>query len=129
MRCALAMFVFGLLAVCAGCGESTGPTRVPMSGKVTLNGIPIASGSVSLLPEEGNEAPTANATIQQGEYRFDSANGPTAGAYRVLVSYSTAAPVNSKTAAFASKPAKNGEFNSQVDVPSAREFQHDIEIK
>jgi len=72
----------------AGCqGGDTAP-RVPMSGKVTLKGVPLSAGSVSLLPEKGTDAPTANTMINRGEYRFNKANGPLAGRYRLLVMYS-----------------------------------------
>lgn len=121
-----------MISACAGCGESDGTARVAMFGKIAFKGTPVTAGSVSLLPAEGNDAPTANVTIQQGAYRFDKTNGPAAGKYRMLVIYSTAeaAAGSSKVASFQSKQSgKNGEFESRVEVPAGKEFEHNIEIK
>jgi hypothetical protein len=116
------------LLLCAGCGGDGGVRRVAVFGKVTLNGTPVTTGSVSLLPE--GDGPPANVTIDQGVYRFDRSNGPAAGPHQILVNYSVAEPVSSKVAAFQSpKPPKQGEFASQVEVPAGKEFEHNIEMK
>jgi hypothetical protein len=75
--------VLGVL-LCIGCeGQSN---RLPLGGTVTdRDGEPL-EGSISFLPDAGTEGPAANASVLNGEYRFDRANGPVAGKYRVIVS-------------------------------------------
>jgi hypothetical protein len=40
---------------------------------------------ISFLPEAGTEGPAATASLIDGDYSFDTTNGPVAGRYRVLV--------------------------------------------
>ncbi|HVW02530.1 MAG TPA: carboxypeptidase-like regulatory domain-containing protein [Planctomycetaceae bacterium] len=70
--------------LCIGCeGQSN---RLPLTGTVTdRDGEPL-EGSISFLPDGGTEGPAANASVLNGEYRFDRTNGPVAGMYRVIVS-------------------------------------------
>lgn len=70
--------VFGL----AGCGES-GPPRQPVSGTVTLDGKPLASGSITFAPVEGVTAATAE--VRDGAYRIGRSEGPVPGRYQVEI--------------------------------------------
>lgn len=122
--------IVALAGVCAGCGNANEVQRVPMRGKVSLNGVPLNGGSVSLLPDAGNDAPAANVTIERGEYRFDRASGPAAGAYRVLVMHSAGDAAKGKMESFnAGPPPRKREWQSKVQVPAASSFEHDIELK
>jgi hypothetical protein len=117
------------LAGSAGCNNQAGPQRVALHGKVTLNGTPVNSGSISLLPEAGNDAPTANTNIQQGAYRFDNSNGPMPGPYQVLVLPAQNDAGTSKAANFKSAPPPRREWKSKVEVPAASGFEHNIDLK
>jgi hypothetical protein len=100
----------------------------------------VQSGSISLLPEAGNEAPSANAMIQQGDYSFNKENGPLAGAYRVLIMSAAggnSAPVEATDAKAVGKipgpksappPPTKREWNLKVEVPEASDFEHNIEL-
>lgn len=59
--------------VAVGCGSETGG-RVTVAGKVTLNGAPLETGTISFLPVDGKGA-TAGATIIKGAYETDIAPG------------------------------------------------------
>ncbi len=60
-----------------------------MQGRVDVDGTPIAHGSMSLLPAEGNSGPAANTTIVDGEYMFSHETGPHSGPHRVLIDVDT----------------------------------------
>lgn len=64
-----------LVAICltqAGCGAS-GPTKYPVSGKVTYRGRAVPTGSVMFVPEDG---PAAVGPISaDGSYRLEAVLG------------------------------------------------------
>lgn len=117
-----------VVSVCAGCGESAGPRRVALFGKVTLDGAPMGSGSISLLPRPNNDAPAAHATIQRGEYRFDRVNGPAAGEYEILIMHGASGGASSKAESFQSRGPQRQEWELAVNIPAAGEFEHDISL-
>jgi hypothetical protein len=67
-RPACTFVAFVLLLV--GCGDQ----RVTVKGKVTLDGNPVDSGSISFQPKDGN-GPGTGGTIENGEYLLQ---GPSA---------------------------------------------------
>jgi hypothetical protein len=78
----------GLLAlatgISGGCGPS-GPPRVEISGKVTWDGKPLETGTISFIPDEGQTGPMAGAQIVQGGYQIRADQGPTLGGHRVEI--------------------------------------------
>jgi hypothetical protein len=96
-----AILLGGLFAVALGCGG--GDTKmVPVSGKVTVNGKALTSGSVTYKPDKkkGNtfgEEPMGEINAQ-GEYTLSVRGKPGAppGAYKVIVS-STGATTEDNT--------------------------------
>jgi hypothetical protein len=68
-----------------GCGGGPeGPRRIPMSGRVTLDGRADAEGRVRFAPAQGVSGPVASTAVKGGAYRFTSADGPVAGAHQVV---------------------------------------------
>jgi hypothetical protein len=65
-----ALFTFVLLL--AGCSDQ----RVTVRGKVTLDGKPVDSGSISFQPKDGN-GPGTGGTIENGEYLLQGAGAAT----------------------------------------------------
>lgn len=65
-----------------GCGDP-GPPRLPVAGSITLDGKPLASGSVVFAPLDGMTA--AVAEVKDGAYRVASSRGPAPGRYQVEV--------------------------------------------
>ncbi len=79
---ALAWPVAWLLLLPAGCGD--GPRLVPVSGKVTVNGEPLTTGTLVLKPDRdrGNTSPFEPAATINAD-----------GTYRVYTNYQAGAPV------------------------------------
>lgn len=75
----------GLCGLClAGCGGS-GPERQPLRGAITIDGVELEQGAISLRPAVGHSAPAAVTTVDGGHYRFDRENGPLPGPYSVKI--------------------------------------------
>jgi len=68
---------------CWGCGP--GGDRAGVSGKITLDGQPLPSGSIAFEPIEGTQSPSAGAEIRDGSYAIDRDKGPTSGKFRVKI--------------------------------------------
>ncbi len=61
--------------------------RVPVRGRVSLDGKPLSYGTIAFIPEKGAgpARSTVVARVRNGEFQFDSTSGPEAGKHRVLV--------------------------------------------
>jgi hypothetical protein len=68
----------GLLFVW-GCGAP----EPSVSGTVRLDGQPLLSGSIDLIPEKGTPGPSAGAVIEKGQYSITK--GVTLGKYKVAI--------------------------------------------
>lgn len=75
----LLLVLFGAM----GCGPNDG--RVAVSGQVTLDGKPIESGAILLVPVEGTMSPSAGSDIIDGDFDVSRAKGPKAGVFRVEI--------------------------------------------
>jgi hypothetical protein len=89
----LSSFGFSLLAavtVVVGCGPA-GPTLIPVSGKVTLSGTPLKSGTINLVADESKgtkQTGTSAGKIQpDGSYTIstDGKDGAPPGWYKAIV--------------------------------------------
>lgn len=77
---------FALLPACLAmllCGCGTG--RETVSGVVTLDGQPLASGKISLIPMDGTDGPRSGADIKNGEFEIEGKSGLLPGRYRVEI--------------------------------------------
>lgn len=74
--------VCGLLLL-LGCGGDSGPsyTRFPVKGMVTIDGEPIADGSIGFTPDPdaGVQGPAAFASITNGAFEIPQDRGVVAG--------------------------------------------------
>jgi hypothetical protein len=73
-----------MASLTAGCGKSAGPAgppKHPVSGTVTIDGAPLASGKLLFV---GNEGTQMTAVVEQ-EGRYQMAGGLPAGQYKVSV--------------------------------------------
>lgn len=88
MSLRLQIVLFVLLGVSAiGCGNSDRPALANASGKVTLDGQPVAQATVTFYPVAGGR-PSAAITDSQGQYTmnsFDDARGAIVGDHNVSV--------------------------------------------
>jgi hypothetical protein len=76
--------VLALVAVTAGCSKR--PTRVPVSGQVLLDGKPLPSGFVRLVPT--NARPSTGRIDREGRFQlttFAAADGSVPGTHGVSV--------------------------------------------
>ena len=71
------------LVVIVGCGPRT--DRLPINGKVTLNGAPLDIGSVRFSSVAGEKDYATGALVTDGEYHIPKAKGLPPGTYRVEI--------------------------------------------
>ncbi len=79
----LVILLGGTVAVC-GCRSAREPGQ-EVRGTVTLDGKPLSSGSVVLVPAQGTRGPKCYALVQQGRFHIPASRGPFPGTYRVEV--------------------------------------------
>lgn len=74
---------------CFGCGGggTGGPTRFPVSGKVTYKGQPIPTGFIMFTPDpgQGNSGPGTGAPIKNGVFETEKGKGTVGGPHRVEI--------------------------------------------
>jgi hypothetical protein len=79
-----------LLSFVSGCGSGAptedGPPRIPVSGKVSLDGTPIDGGMITFVPKDQNFRPTGG-PIENGEYSVPREKGGNAGSYLVQITW------------------------------------------
>lgn len=87
MKMSAAVCSMSMLAI--GCGGGGGNSKVTVkprasaTGKVTLDGKPVPSGTINFSNTETGNA--ASGTITDGVYTISAANGPNPGANGVLI--------------------------------------------
>ena len=69
---------------------SDGSQRKAVEGTVTLDGRPLAKGSISFQPQPGSSSPSAGAEIIDGRFSIGNAQGPCVGKFRVEITASHA---------------------------------------
>jgi hypothetical protein len=69
------------LLISLGCSQST--KRQAIEGTVTLDGAPLATGSIVFTPHSGTKGPTAGSKIDQGRFSISQAGGTFFGTFRV----------------------------------------------
>lgn len=77
-------YTAAFLIACGGCGSGDGLPREPISGKVTLDGQPLADGMITFLPEGGGE-PVVSSLVKDGAFDLSRAGGPVPGSHRVTI--------------------------------------------
>jgi hypothetical protein len=91
---------FPLLAALASAaltGCDSGPTLVPVSGTVTLDGKPLEGANIAFVPDSSNPAPQTqgmDVTGSSGNYKvmYNNRSGIAAGKYKVTISKLEAKP-------------------------------------
>ena len=71
--------------VLCGCGGG-GLDRLPVAGSVTLDGNPLADGSITFIPT--GEGVTAGGKIADGQYEIPRSDGPVPGSHQVRINAS-----------------------------------------
>ncbi|QDV52231.1 peptidase associated/transthyretin-like domain-containing protein [Gimesia fumaroli] len=71
------------LILSTGCGSADRVQGLEIKGSVTLEGEPLPSGAITLIPE--GPGTSVGTTITDGTYLIDSSGGALAGEYRVEI--------------------------------------------
>lgn len=69
------VLVLATLAVSMIGGCQQGPRRYALSGRVALDGQPLADGAISFRPEEGTPGPSAGGEIKDGVFSIPASGG------------------------------------------------------
>jgi hypothetical protein len=71
------------LLIWTGCSRSA--DRQSLEGTVTLDGAPLANGSIVFLPQSGTKSPTAGGKIADGRFTIAPSGGAASGTFRVEI--------------------------------------------
>jgi len=77
----LVLAAFGLAVGCSGSGDDL--PRQPVSGTVTLDNQPLASGTISFIPASGSGG--GGGTITDGKFSIGREGGLVPGSYNVAI--------------------------------------------
>lgn len=109
----------------AGCGAD-GPTRIPLSGKVTQGDQPVKQGAISLVPAMGHRGVAANTAITDGRYQFTRDDGPGPGPYKVTVIVSLTKDELMKRGQ--DRPAPQMQWEFEIKVPDSGSALEDFRL-
>jgi hypothetical protein len=73
------------LAAISGCSAGDGLNRKPLSGIVTCNGTPIATGAILFEPDTYQSGTAVGATIRDGSFTIPARDGAVPGSYKVRI--------------------------------------------
>lgn len=91
--------------------------RVPVQGKVLIDGKPVSWGMISFAAENPR-APVATARVRNGDFKLDEKLGPVAAPVRVTVTYSAADTPGA--------PGTNGVITTTKPRPEAEPWRLDF---
>ena len=104
----------------AGCGNKD---RGVVAGQVTLDGEPIATGSIIFIPTRQGQAKATGGTITDDRYRLAGDAAPVIGNYRVEIR------ANRKTGRMVQKPmAPRGEMGEAIEEAVATRYNDRAEL-
>jgi hypothetical protein len=124
-------FILGILILSlAGCGGGRGD-RLPVFGKII--GGEGQNGSLSLVPVDGTDGPSAITEIKNGEFRYTSDTGPSPGPHEAhILLEKKDSPAASETPKFApiqpNETPLGKQFDVKVTVPDQPPYQVDIPL-
>lgn len=84
----MAARLIGLCAVgglLAGCSGGDGLPRAAVSGSVTLDGSPLAAGTIRFVPLEDTPGQKTSVQITDGAFAAEAMHGPCVGAHRIEI--------------------------------------------
>jgi hypothetical protein len=114
-----------MLTLLAGCDDR--PTRVPVSGIVTIDGQPLGRGNIKFVPASGR--PSAGAIGEDGRFTltcYDGNDGALLGTHRVQVAANRIIS-DSKIEWFA--PPKYADFRTSEITVDVTEPVDDLKIE
>ncbi len=109
-----AMMGAGLSLMMLGCGGSSGPELIEVSGTASYQSKPIQDGVIKFIPIAGSQAPTRTVPIKEGAYKATGRAALGVGTYKIEITAFTGEPANTK-----SYPVSDAE--SEKNQPKPRE--------
>ena len=82
-RAALSCVCVWVLLSLSGCGELS--NRQSLKGTVTLDGVLLAEGHITFLPQPGTKGPTTGGKITKGHFSISPEGGAFVGTFRVEI--------------------------------------------
>ncbi len=79
------VIILSCLLTLSGCGGPAEPARAAVNGTVTLDGTPIAVGTIAFLPTGPEGGPSSGGAILNGKYTLTAQNGPVLGEHKVEI--------------------------------------------
>jgi hypothetical protein len=117
------------MAVCLtallGCGETAGSGRLPVYGQLSGGDSQSLSGSISFTPAKGHAGLGGTCALQNGAYKFDKTNGPTAGSHDVIIRRTVTKPTEFQRMP---GPQPRQEWNLKADVPENGPYRIDLTL-
>lgn len=127
LRFGISIVLLSLIAT-AGCSSNQGyPELIPVTGKVTLDGTPVAGLRVNFEPGEGRRS--SGVTNQSGEYvleYMDQKKGAIAGQHRVTIVWTGEAENETEGE---SVPTDDPGSDSGVVIPSRYNAQSQLKAE
>ena len=121
--------LFAALLVVAGfsgCGSGNPLGREAVSGKVTLNGKPLALGNISFDPVQRTGGIRSGALITDGAYVMDEEGGLPPGKYKVRIFAGEPNPPDMKAPDGGELPAPAAELPGKSLIPPQYNVRSDI---
>jgi hypothetical protein len=81
-RQCIALMMLGMVFVC-GCGPRS--DKLPISGEIKLDGVPLESGAIRLTSIGGEKVQATGATIENGQFDIPQSKGLSPGTYHLEI--------------------------------------------
>jgi hypothetical protein len=124
-----------------GCSERKydGAQRIPLKGKVTVDGQPMDAGTISFEPLDPSKQRPSGGSILDGSYNVEEPMGANAGSYRVVIHWQKPTGkkvkvidsdelVEQRAEGLPAKYHKNTEITAEIS-PEKNEFNFDLFTK
>jgi hypothetical protein len=106
-----------LCGALAGCGASDELPREALSGTVSLDGQPLATGVIQFRPTSASEPVPAGAHIKDGAFNIPRSEGLTPGNYRVIINAAGEARTLTAAESSGEKAIKRGGLAPELIPP------------
>lgn len=110
----MAMLSAGLTLMALGCGGSSGPELINVSGTVTYQEKPVKDGVIKFIPAANSQTPSRTVVIKDGKYDAAGRAALGVGTYKIQITAYNGEPVATK-----SYPVSDAE--SEKNEPKPRE--------
>ena len=131
--------VVAVAVAIAGCGPANPRDRLPVSGRVTLDGAPLDQGVIQFSPLVPDNTVGSGARIERGKYEIPTHKGLPVGKYRVRINSAEAddspLPPDPDTLFMTDRPtieripakySRRGEEVVEVSAGGRNRFDYDI---